>query len=178
MPGGRPTKFTPEVKQELLERMRQGESTRAICRDAHMPDWSNLGRLLEKDKEFREHYAQAREMMVDAWVLDTVEVAQNRSRDTQTFQETVTSDKGTIEKVRTCSDNSASMRDRLIIDTNFKAAALMLPKKYGVKIVEHTGADGGPIKYESLVDRPVQETPEQWQVRVTKQIQEKKSQVH
>jgi hypothetical protein len=108
--------------------------------------------------------------MVDAWVVDVLDVANNRSRDTQTFRETITSEKGTIEKERTCSDNSASQRDRLIVDTTLKVAAMMLPRKYGVKMTEHTGANGGPIQYNQLVDKPSVETPEQWQARVSKQI--------
>lgn len=166
---GRPSKFTEDIKTELLERMRSGESTREICRDPKMPTWSMLGRYLDKDKEFREQYAQARELMVDAWVLDNLAIAHNRSRDTQTFEETIESEKGTTHKTRTCSDNSASQRDRLIVDTAFKAAALLLPKKYGTKVFqEHTGADGGPIEF---VDAPKEENLDEWAKRITQNNQ-------
>ena len=66
---GRPTACTIEVTQAICERLAAGESLRSICEeDADMPAvssvllWVVSGRLVEgADKEFSEHYMQARE---------------------------------------------------------------------------------------------------------------------
>lgn len=36
---GRPSKYTPELAREIVERLSEGEPLRQICRDEHMPSW-------------------------------------------------------------------------------------------------------------------------------------------
>lgn len=36
---GRPSKYTPELAKEIVERLSEGEPLRQICRDEHMPSW-------------------------------------------------------------------------------------------------------------------------------------------
>ena len=52
---------TPETFDAILERLANGESLRAICRDEHMPSiWAFL-RYVDKDHEAAQQYARARE---------------------------------------------------------------------------------------------------------------------
>lgn len=137
MAGGRPSKDTPAVRAEILQRMAEGESVRKICTEKHLPTWGTLMRWLREDEsgEFRLQYAQAREDLIDAWMFDAYNSAHDETRDYQDVVETIDSDKGgfTTKKKR-ISDNSASMRDRLKVDTILRIAAKMLPKKYGDKL--------------------------------------------
>lgn len=141
---GRPSKFTEEIKNEILERMRDGESTRAICRLQHMPDWSNLHRYLakEENEQFRTLYAQARETMIDAWAHDIIDRAKDDSRDVLETQITYTDSKGNVtEKHERRSDNTPVNRDRLIIDAMKWTMSKLLPQKYGdSQKVEHSGS--------------------------------------
>lgn len=162
---GRPTKLTLEIQQEILDRLSHGESARSICRDEHMPDWTNLCRFkrTEGNELFRYHYAQAKCEGIEARLDAVYERVLDESRDYRTDS------KGEVK-----SDNTAVMRDRLIADQTKWEASKLFPKQYGDKITqEHTGADGGAIKYEQIVDRPPKETAEQWQARVQKQLSEK-----
>lgn len=132
--------------QKIFERMRLGESSRKICRSEGMPDWSNFMRwLAEADEETRDQYAEARECMIDAWVVDAYDTAHDESRDYQEVKEIIDSEKdGVTTKTKKTSDNSASMRDRLKVDTILKVAAKLNPKKYGEKL-ELGGKNGGAI---------------------------------
>ena len=39
---GRPSKYTPELAAEIARRLSDGEPLRQICRDEHMPHWTNI----------------------------------------------------------------------------------------------------------------------------------------
>lgn len=145
MPAGRPLKFDPKVVlPKIFERMRLGESTRAICRSEGMPSWSEfMTWIAEASDEIKDHYAQARECMVDAWVIDAYDTAHDESRDYQTVIETIEAPGGVTIKSKRISDNSASMRDRLKVDTILKIAGKLFPKKYGERVTnEMLGANG------------------------------------
>ena len=60
---GRPSIFSPELAALLCERLAGGETLRAICRDADMPDERTVRRWALDDVEgFAGHYARAREI--------------------------------------------------------------------------------------------------------------------
>lgn len=65
---GRPSSFTDELADEILERIACGETVRSICRDESMPDRSSVMRWAVRDDRFRERYARARELQADAWL--------------------------------------------------------------------------------------------------------------
>jgi hypothetical protein len=46
---GRPSKYTPELAQEICERLANGEPLRQICRDDHMPSWVAIYDWMVKD---------------------------------------------------------------------------------------------------------------------------------
>lgn len=136
----------PKVQADILSRMSNGQSSSSICRLNGFPDWGTLMRWLREDEEFRNKYTQAREDMIDFWMMESRDIAEDRTRDYQTMTETTEAPNGVTTKTKQMSDNSASMRDRLRVDAIHKAAARMLPKKYGDKVQQEiTGKDGGPL---------------------------------
>lgn len=140
---GRPSKYTAALAEEILRRMREGQSASSICKLEHMPDWSNLMRWVAKMPEFRDKYAEARECMIDHWVMSAYDIASDDTRDLINSIEVTDSPKGRTVKKKRVSDNTASQRDRLRVDTILKVAAKMSPKKYGdIQRLEHTGKDG------------------------------------
>lgn len=58
---GRPSKQTPELVDEILERLGNGEPLARICSDEHMPAFSTVWRWEEADEEFRKLSTRARE---------------------------------------------------------------------------------------------------------------------
>jgi multidrug efflux pump subunit AcrB len=181
--GAPSTKFIPEVVNELILRMSNGETARSVCRDPRMPEWSTLVGWLQDAKkkepdpekvEFSLRYAQARREMLDVWADQIVEIAADDSRDV--LETTKSYQKKNGEVVTTTehrSDNTPVNRDRLRIDSMKWIMCKLAPEKYGdLQRQEVTGKGGGPIQYQTLVDRPAPESAEEWQKRVTAQMQE------
>jgi hypothetical protein len=46
---GRPSKYTPELAREIVERLSEGEPLRQICRDDHMPTWRVIYDWMNRD---------------------------------------------------------------------------------------------------------------------------------
>lgn len=163
MPVGRPSKYTQKLADLIIERVAGGETLTKICESDQMPDRRTVYRWTEANEAFRHAYARAREHQLESWADEILDIASDQSRDIQYDAEG-----------RPRSDNTAVNRDRLRIDTKKWLMAKLNPKRYGDKVTqEHTGEDGGPIKYARVVDRPPKETPEEWQARVSKQLQER-----
>lgn len=179
---GRPSKFTNALAEQILFRISNGEAARAICRDEGMPHWSTLCRWKAKNAAFRDQYVACKAECLEAWADDIDQIAGDESRDyTMRITESLDKEGNVTRRIEEkVSDNTAVNRDRLKVDTKKWIMSKLAPKVYGdLTKHEHTGIDGGPIKYEKVVDKPPKETPEQWQARVAKQIEDKaKAQPH
>lgn len=70
--GGRPSIRTPEMIDEIIDRIAKGESLRKICEDEHMPHRVTVDRWLIDDPSFASIYARARENQADL-ILDGME---------------------------------------------------------------------------------------------------------
>ena len=176
-PRGRPSVVTPEAQKEILERLTKGESARSICRDPRMPDWGRVCEFKHKPKnaDFQAQYARAKQAGIEANLDELDERVRDESRDYTEVIVERTDKEGNVKKtVEKKSDNTAVMRDRLIADTLKWSASKLFPKQYGDKLTqEHVGEDGGPIRYESVVDRPPKESREEWESRVRRQLEER-----
>lgn len=64
---GRPSSYTPEKAEEILNRIAAGESMRSVCRDDDMPALSTLRRWEEDVPEFARKCARAREYQGDSY---------------------------------------------------------------------------------------------------------------
>lgn len=127
MPGGRPSDFTPEIANEICERLSRGESLRSICADEEsgwLPSDTTVRRWLAKGDaepeseygEFRRQYAHAREVQADTKFDQAWEIAQA----------------ATSENVQVA---------RLQIDTIKWQASKLAPKKYGEKVALTGGSE-------------------------------------
>ncbi len=132
---GRPTKLTPSVVKELLERLAAGESLNRICRDKHMPTAPCIRNHLLDDSEFFAKYARARDMGLDAMADETLDIADDGRNDT------FLDDEGN-EKV----DHDHIKRSALRVDARKWYLSKLAPKKYGNNVNHEVGGkDGGEI---------------------------------
>ena len=99
-----------ELKDYILNEMTSGRSLSAICKGDNSLSSSEVYRLLNKDKEFRDRYIHAREQQA----LFYAEKMQQTIEDLP--------DKPTREQID---------KARLTIDTDKFIAARLLPKLYG-----------------------------------------------
>lgn len=140
---GRPSDYTEELALVICERIAEGESLRAICRDDDMPARSSVFKWLIEHKAFSDQYARAREAQADALFEDILEIADDKSQDVRVVG----------EDEREVCNTEFVQRARLRVDARKWMAGKLAPKKYGEKVIqEHTGANGGPIETRDVSD--------------------------
>jgi len=109
---GRPTTFTQQLADQICERIANGETLRAVCRDIQFAP-STVIEWTMNNKTFSEQYAHARQKQADAWADMVVEEAFN--------------------------SHDAAI-GRLRVDALKWVASKLAPKRYGDKVeVEQTG---------------------------------------
>jgi hypothetical protein len=134
---GRPSSYTPEMGDYICERLIEGDSLRAICRDDDMPAPGTVLRWVANNPEFRIQYTRAREEQAETYADQIIAIADEE-------RVTVKDDKG--EEVQVVFDNVAVNRNRLRIDARKWVASKLKPKKYGDRITQEVpGADGAPL---------------------------------
>ena len=146
---GRPALYSPELGQELCDRISQGNSLRKVCDADDMPAWTTVFKWLRIDNTFAQQYAQARELWADAEFDRMMEIA-------DTVREG--------QKVKTLPDGTKEVttgdmvdRAKLQVDTRKWALARMMPRKYGDRMTQElTGAGGKElvVTIRSVLDEP------------------------
>lgn len=176
---GRPCEFSQEIADEICERLISGQLLEEICRLEHMPTRVTVWRWKNRDdigKAFSNALIRAREEQQWTFKDKMLMTSRDDTKD-QTACVTERLDKaGNITAIvtETKSDNTAVQRHRLQCDTLWRCMQSLNATVFGQKEkVELTGANGGAIKYEKVVDKPPKETPEEWQARVQKQMEER-----
>jgi hypothetical protein len=138
-PIGCPSLFTTELGDEICNRIADGESLRAICDEADMPDKATIFRRLsaEQHKDFCKQYIRAREAQADSLVDDILSIADDARNDWM---------KRNGGNATGYQENGEALRgSALRIDARKWLAGKMASKKYGDKQqVELGGPDGGP----------------------------------
>lgn len=112
-PHGRPSKYTPELADEICERLANGEPLAKICRDEHIATRAVVHEWAKADSEFSIRLASAREDWHDSIAY--------RARQT----------------ARGSGDSAGDVaRDKLIIDTDLKLLACWDRARYGTQRTE------------------------------------------
>lgn len=119
-----------ELVAEICERLAAGEALASIARDAHMPGWRIIYEWRDSDTELATAIRHAREVGEEA-------IAARMRRVANGDQHASTGD---------------VMRDKLIIDTDFKLLAKFNPKRWGEATqIRHADAEGGKLDTQPLV---------------------------
>jgi hypothetical protein len=130
----RPSLFTERLFATIIERIANGESLRAVCRDDAMPSPPTVLRWVANDLDLQQRYAFALDARADMIFDEVLEIADDTSKDW------VVRDGGPVldaEHVR---------RSALRVDARKWALARMAPKKYGDKVqLGATGNGSGAI---------------------------------
>lgn len=106
-------KVTPELLDQIFERIARGETMVEICKQKGMPGQTAIYRAIESDLEVRKKYAHARSQQAD------------------TFAEQI------VAESRKAKD---AQLGRLRMDALKWAASKIAPKKYGDRVeLEHSG---------------------------------------
>lgn len=122
---GRPSTYTAEKADEILQRLAAGETLRGICRDEHMPPSSTVRWWVVNDEGpgFAARYACAREMGMDELGDEIVEIADETSKDTVTDAQG--NDRANTEWIS---------RSKLRVDTRKFLMSKIAAARYGDKL--------------------------------------------
>ena len=145
----RPSKFTPELLEEICARLSRGEPLAAICRDEGMPADRTVRDWIEQKSEVSAAIARAREAGEDYLAAECLEIADDSRNDW-------------MERKAEEGDEKAGQfngehvqRSKLRIDTRLKLLAKWNPRRYGDKVAhEHGGSDGQPIRFTIVTGVP------------------------
>jgi hypothetical protein len=113
-------KLTDAQKTEICERLADGQTTREIAAVEGMPGRTSIFKALLHDPDFANQYARSREIQLQRWEEDLVEIADAGS-------------------------DGDSNRARLRVDTRKWLMSKRLPKKYGDKVAL-AGDSDNPIE--------------------------------
>lgn len=142
MAGGRPSKFTQELADEICERISEGESLRRICLSEHMPERRTVFSWLMKPEfeGFQHQYTRARELQAENFADEMNDIADDGSND---YMENV-DDQGAVIGYKLNGEHI--QRSKLRIDTRKWIASKLKPKKYGDKL-ELSGDAEAPVAF-------------------------------
>jgi len=133
---GRPSDYTQALADLICERLSDGESLRAICREEDMPNKATVFRWLGDNVTFSDQYARAREEQAESLVDEIVSIADEEVT-------TVRADKhgskpdiqdGETALTEVVFDSVAVARNKLRVDARKWVASKLKPKKYGDRI--------------------------------------------
>lgn len=145
---GRPSKYTLELAHEICHRLSTGETMRQICRDEHMPHWTQVYEWLAKDDSLSLQVARAREAGFDALAEEALEISNTpHLGQKKVFSSGAEEDGDSV----TVTEEDMLGHRKLQIETRLKLLACWNPKKYGNKVA--VGGDpGNPIQVEAQVE--------------------------
>lgn len=129
-PRGRPSVYRDEIAAEICDRVAHGETLSAVCRDSHMPprqtvvDW-----LIQNRQPFSSMYARAKELQIERWADDLLEISDDASNDWMEREGRVELNAEHIQRSRLRTDN----RKWLI--------AKLRPEKYGDNVAQRVSAE-------------------------------------
>ena len=145
---GRPSKYTPELAAEMCDRLSNGEPLRQICRDEHMPHWTQVYEWLSRDEGLSLQVARAREAGYDALAEEALEIADTPKLGAK---KVFSSGSEEGEDNMTVTEEDMLGHRKLQIETRLKLLACWNPKKYGTKVAL-AGDPSNPLKMEVQVE--------------------------
>jgi len=138
--GGRPTKYCPELVEEICRRLSLGEGLASICKDEGMPAQSQIYVWLNRHPEFQEAYVRAREEQAETHADQIVAIADETPETVPVYDKD-----GNVVDIKLDSAYIAWQKQR--IDARKWNAAKQRPKKYGDRVT-HGGDDESPVVVE------------------------------
>ena len=132
---GRPSRYTPELAQEICDRISKGEPLLQICKDDRMPERRTVYDWLERIDGLSVQFARAREAGCDAMAEESLSIMDREPLAVFDDAGNKRYDSGSIA----WNKNRAEHRLKLLACWN--------PKKYGSK-VQLGGDPDNPVKVE------------------------------
>lgn len=160
---GRPTVFTKERWAHILERQARGVFLERICREARegneaegiepdpsFPQAQTVREWILEDHDLFTDLARAREMGIEALIERSLDVADDGSNDYMLTKQGLALDREHVQ------------RSKLRIDTVFRMAEVLAPRRFGRRL-ELSGDPDRPVSGKSLAAIPESELVAQYE---------------
>ena len=132
---GRRSLYTPQLADEICERLAKGESLNAISNDPRMPPRTTVIEWVENNREgFADRYTRARQRGYELMAEELVDISDDASNDWM------------VRAGLTVPDYEVVQRSRLRVETRKWLLSKMLPKQFGDRVTQELIGDG---------DRPI-----------------------
>ena len=132
---GRPSKYSPEIAQQMCEMLSEGIPLREICRMDGFPAWQTVYDWMYRDDALGDDgvglsraIARAREIGYDNMAEECISIADDASND---WMERLDKDGRSVGWML---NGDHVQRSKLRIETRLKLLAKFNPKKYGEKV--------------------------------------------
>lgn len=135
MSKGRPSKYTPDLADEIVRDLSEGVTLSDICRRDHMPNRSTVYAWMREDDAFSQRFARAREIGFDRIAEQALEIVDDDSRD----WEPITNEAGQVVGIKV--DGEHVQRSKLRAEMRLKLLAKWDPKRYGDRVDLNHGGD-------------------------------------
>lgn len=136
-PGGRPSKYTKKLGDQICEMIANGKSLRTIGKTLNFA-LSAFFRWIRENPEFEKQYARAKEEQSEALVEEMLDIADETSSDTITKI-------GKNGEEYEVQNSEWINRSRLRVDTRKWIASKLKPKKYGERLGLENADDSKPF---------------------------------
>ena len=163
---GRPSLKTPELLEEIYQRLSTGEPMTVICSDAHMPSFVTVDNWRNADAEVSLAIAQARARGHDAIAWDAMTIANTP----EIGEETITKADGGVEVRK----GDMLGHRKLQIETRLKLLAKWDPKRYGDKMTLAGDAEAplAAVVSPEMLATMAQMSPEQLRALASKPLKD------
>ncbi len=133
--------YTREIADEICTRVASGETLRQVCRTPGMPHEATVrGWALENHDGFGLRYHQARDMLLETWADEIIEISDDGSNDW--MKREGKDGEGSAYAV----NNENVQRSKLRADNRKWLLCKLKPATYGERVsAELTGKDGAPL---------------------------------
>lgn len=140
-------RYSRALTDEICRRLAAGEGMIVICRSPGMPSVDTVRQWIIQDTDgFAKRHTEARQAQADYYVDQIIKIAD------EPIKRVV--DQFGVSRL----DGAHAQQQRTRIDARKWYAGKVAPRRWGEKqLHEHTGADGGAIKAETLVSLPPDE---------------------
>jgi len=137
---GRPSTFDRAKADEIIARVASGETLRQVCRDDEMPPESTVRQWALNDVDgFAAQYARARELQMEAWADETIDIADDARNDW------IERENARTGATFIALNEEAVSRARIRIDQRKWLMSKWKPSQYGERVV-HAGDPAAPIR--------------------------------
>lgn len=134
-PQGGQTIYTREIADRICQQLSEGMTLNQICRQPGMPARPTVLLWAREDRDgFADRYAHGREMLLDHWADEAIDISDDGSNDYMERQQA----NGDTKMVY---DREHVDRSKLRVDTRKWMLTKLKPERYGDKIEQTHKAD-------------------------------------